>query len=1232
MADRLGEKVALVLFFSFVATVLGCGEYRKAKHAEIYVGSPEVLSRERLVNDRLAEDEWLRKRLEESDNAVFGNQGIVDVRSFLGLSVQADVTVDALIEANQAAELAAIEREQEIAGLDHRIDRLKKLQELRDLRQKPSSDTDPPADGWPALDESNNPPQTQPDSQGGGDGKQGTGEGGTGPKDQEMAPKDQGNTPDGGGKAKDQDEDDRDADLGTTLDRYLDRLSESSNLLPDPADAQETGAKPSPIEEFRDHQAYREEIRNAIFENALDDRHDLEGGTLYRLNFDATILPPKGLEAWAVVEVCVEKVGKKACSATLTEKKRQKKNKKKSQKGGASDCPGAAVPETNPGSDCPEGADSTSQATAPPSLPTLLEQVRSGACEEACMQDLPTEIRAFLESYRYLTGQHWRGQDLSKRAARACLDDEHRSRLQVAGRLAQSVQDSTTIERLEDLLDLFDPEDFVGDRRSSEAERLETAAHRVQRLLESSSATHGAKCLPFEHAWRLENLRRAAAAASDAPAAEGSETEFLHARWLEQMERDLNRFLQARRERAWGCEEGCPREELLDRTRLSGSALFRELQGSFDLPPAEFHVESLPPPPAAPAALGKAACAEETPSCGLTPEEMLSLITHAFTHGLCTAAAPSDETWARLRLGLAVTPKEAARSFPRVVACVANTRCGGPGNALDYLLVDQLRSEYLERLGLRDYLSIAEPACGDPRLRVLSTPAQNPNLFFERQRFARALAERERVYAYASTPKESVQRISEVAAHASSFQAALSLGVVAGKVKAKTAAQLIRETQSLAQGLERKPLVVGYTQAPDGTLTDRGVARAGWILGPKFDLEPGRHPLYHFEHIPVQNTVSAVVAVPSWWEEAQVTTRTSWKGTGGRELGEPQIVQHTIDLPGQIRNVTDTLTLYRDPVVFEFNHWDVKQGVRADLLIDGWNLWRSTKVTLGGQVSSSIRVLPNMGGIVATFDRITEAVLPDGKKRENVALYVWTSEGYTVGGEVTIHPGEPNKPESLKLALLKPRIIQGTPVELKVTQGELPKMRSGLRLALRRWHAGAYEAPQLLEVGYVEATKSLKSKGVPDLGDDGDPVRIALEVTLKDLGDVETTAANRLAAFYESADAAKVEVRAPAKVAGPFDLIAPRSAPLAFPGFGPDSAVAIEATRTLAGKVTQEIWTFETTRWQEQANGTFRLQSKLLGPGGKPPTRANGEKIAVVFALTNVKDLSFQACPKCTFK
>jgi hypothetical protein len=103
-------------------------------------------------------------------------------------------------------------------------------------------------------------------------------------------------------------------------------------------------------------------------------------------------------------------------------------------------------------------------------------------------------------------------------------------------------------------------------------------------------------------------------------------------------------------------------------------------------------------------------------------------------------------------------------------------------------------------------------------------------------------------------------------------------------------------------------------------------------------------------------------------------------------------------------------------------------------------------------------------------------------------------------------------------------------------------------------------------------------------------------------------------------------------VAGPFDLIAPRSAPLAFPGFGPDSAVAIEATRTLAGKVTQEIWTFETTRWQEQANGTFRLQSKLLGPGGKPPTRANGEKIAVVFALTNVKDLSFQACPKCTFK
>jgi hypothetical protein len=57
------------------------------------------------------------------------------------------------------------------------------------------------------------------------------------------------------------------------------------------------------IEAFRDHQSYREEVRNAIIENQLDDRHDLGGNTLYRLKFDATIIPGSDTSAWAQIMV-----------------------------------------------------------------------------------------------------------------------------------------------------------------------------------------------------------------------------------------------------------------------------------------------------------------------------------------------------------------------------------------------------------------------------------------------------------------------------------------------------------------------------------------------------------------------------------------------------------------------------------------------------------------------------------------------------------------------------------------------------------------------------------------------------------------------------------------------------------------------------------------------------------------------------------------------------------------
>ena len=59
----------------------------------------------------------------------------------------------------------------------------------------------------------------------------------------------------------------------------------------------------SPHEQFEDAARYRATIRNYLMSTVLDDRHDIEGNTIYRFNFNATVLPPKGSANVAMVVV-----------------------------------------------------------------------------------------------------------------------------------------------------------------------------------------------------------------------------------------------------------------------------------------------------------------------------------------------------------------------------------------------------------------------------------------------------------------------------------------------------------------------------------------------------------------------------------------------------------------------------------------------------------------------------------------------------------------------------------------------------------------------------------------------------------------------------------------------------------------------------------------------------------------------------------------------------------------
>jgi len=74
------------------------------------------------------------------------------------------------------------------------------------------------------------------------------------------------------------------------------------NRPTDPTMAGDNNApiKSSPLEHFRDIQAYRNELRQALEETRLDDAHDINGGTIYRLQFHATVFPGKNPDKWAL--------------------------------------------------------------------------------------------------------------------------------------------------------------------------------------------------------------------------------------------------------------------------------------------------------------------------------------------------------------------------------------------------------------------------------------------------------------------------------------------------------------------------------------------------------------------------------------------------------------------------------------------------------------------------------------------------------------------------------------------------------------------------------------------------------------------------------------------------------------------------------------------------------------------------------------------------------------------
>jgi hypothetical protein len=286
-------------------------------------------------------------------------------------------------------------------------------------------------------------------------------------------------------------------------------------------------------------------------------------------------------------------------------------------------------------------------------------------------------------------------------------------------------------------------------------------------------------------------------------------------------------------------------------------------------------------------------------------------------------------------------------------------------------------------------------------------------------------------FSYSITPRSLSEYVSSSSDIRDAYQLLLQLNAKALQDN-QSASTLIRDFHEKSKNVKaivEHPIVVGF--GSDGAQPDMirphdgpdkapaiRTTRFGWAILPKLREDGNAQPTDE------EYSLTAVVSVPGWWHSAELDIETCWLPR--KELyrvtrehppqpsdgcsGPRAIVIH---LPGTYQDVANKLGI----AVVEEPHIDLSEDNQAldiyaagSLLLTGERLWRSTEVTLGTQLADSIVVLPNMKGIVATF----QCVLPQAGEGINqppggdyyitgVPVRVWTSEGKTEIKPVVLH-------------------------------------------------------------------------------------------------------------------------------------------------------------------------------------------------------------------------------------
>lgn len=210
--------------------------------AAIQVSAPQLYKREALINERKDELVYLQKKLAESETIDIAPELLRDVEAISALTAQLGLSFDAGIrkDTERATQLQDLEHQIATLKLQAQLGQLKRDLEL--MQAAYASQTAPSAPAGTSTSDTKTPKVEKPD-----------------------------------------------LPALTQLDTLIKSVVQNIDRESKPPRA--TIGKGSPIDVFRDRQAYRRVLQSEINAVSLDDLHDYEGNSLFRMQFRATVMP-----------------------------------------------------------------------------------------------------------------------------------------------------------------------------------------------------------------------------------------------------------------------------------------------------------------------------------------------------------------------------------------------------------------------------------------------------------------------------------------------------------------------------------------------------------------------------------------------------------------------------------------------------------------------------------------------------------------------------------------------------------------------------------------------------------------------------------------------------------------------------------------------------------------------------------------------------------------------------